>query len=129
MKKLILLPALFIVLTAGAQSVQYKKIEVTHFTKERDITSKLIKYKPGKIVISGNSINIEGQPSLTFAYKGATEAEDELYTSQTYVCISEGKNGLLRALKCVLFFTPKHELCDVVVKIGNTNTDYCITDK
>ena len=129
MKKLILAPALFIVLTAGAQSVQYKKIEVTHFTKDRNITSKLIKYKPGKIVIGDNFINIEGQPSLTIASKGQTEAEDELYTSQTYVCIAEGKNGLLRALKCVLFYTPKHEICDVVVKRGNTNTDYCITDK
>lgn len=129
MKSYLLLPALFIVLTAGAQTVQYKKIEISHFNKDRDITSKTIKYRPGKITIGDTSITIDGLQNLTIAFKGKTEAEDELYTSQTYVCITETAKGRVKALKCVLLFTPNKQLCDVIVKDGSKNTDYCITDK
>jgi hypothetical protein len=128
MKRIIItLAALAITALTHAQT--YVKVETARFNKEGDITSKTIKYKPGNITIGDHFINIEGQPSLTIVTKGKTEAEDELYTSQTYVCIAEAKNGALKALKVVLFYTPKKQLCDLIVKNGHSNVDYCFTEK
>ena len=125
MKKLLIIPALFIVFSAKAQT--YQKIETTHFDKGRNITSKLTKYKSGNIVIAAKYILIDGT-QYSIGSRGKIEAEDELYTSQEYICITELKSGSLKALKLVLFFTPNKELCDVIVKSGNSNVDYCIKD-
>jgi hypothetical protein len=126
MKRLLLVASLFIVTQGHAQT--YQKIETTHFDRNRNITSKLTKYKSGSIKIASNYILVDDK-QYSIGSRGKMEAEDELYTSQEYICITESKNGALRALKVVLFFTPKKELCDLIVKSGNSNIDYCITDK
>lgn len=126
-KSILLIASLFIIATAQAQT--YQKIETTHFDKSGAISSKLVKYKSGTIQIGESFINIEGVKSLTIVSKGKAEAQDEGYTASEYVCITETKAGNLKALKVVLFYTPKRELCDLIVKNGKTNTDYCITDK
>lgn len=124
MKKLILLPALFIALIGKAQS--YQKIEISHF-KGDNLTSKTIKYTPGIVKISDKTITVDDK-EYTIARTGATEAEDELYTSREYLCIYEHK-GSLKPLKIVLIYTPKKLLCDLIVKSGKTSSDYCFTDK
>lgn len=126
MKKLLLLPALFIVMIAKAQT--YQKIETTHFDKDRNITSKLTKYKSGTIRIENGFIQVDDK-QYQIGTQGQTEPQDEGYTSREYLCITESKTGALKALKLVLMYTPKKELCDLILKSGKTNTDYCITDK
>jgi hypothetical protein len=133
MKKLFLIPALFIVFSAHAQTKQYIRIETTHFTKERDIKSKTIKYDGGTVDIGINSFTIDKEAPKPVYYaiakKGKIEPQDEGYTATEYLCIAEDNKGRVKAVKVVLFYTPKRELCDLVVKEGSKNTDYCITDK
>jgi hypothetical protein len=82
MKKLLLLPSLLFVLTASAQTAQYKRIETTHFKGDK-LSSKVINYKSGNISMGDSFINIEGLKSFTIVSKGQTEAEDEGYYSRT----------------------------------------------
>lgn len=126
MKRLLLLPSLLLILTAHAQT--FKKIETTHFKGEQ-VSSKLIKYTTGKITIGDNFINVEGLKSFTIVRKGPNEPQDEGYTASEYLCISESKTGALKVLKIVLYYTPTKQLCDLIVKNGKTNVDYCLTDK
>jgi hypothetical protein len=125
MKKLLLLPSLLFVLIASAQT--YQKIEVSHFGKEGNITSKTIKYKPGNVKITDKSITVDDKV-YTIVRTGSPELQDEGYTATEYLCIAETKSAV-KALKIVLLFTPKKQLCDVIVKTGKTSADYCLTDK
>jgi len=132
MKKLILISALFLVTTVQAQTKQYVKIETSHFKGEA-ISSKTIKYEGGTVDINSKTITIDKEAPQPKYYqivsKGSDEPQDEGFYAVEYVCITETKKGLLKALKCVLFYSPKNELTDVVVKEGHKNVDYCLTDK
>lgn len=131
MKKLLLIPALFIVMSARAQTKQYIKIETTHYTKDRQVKSKLIKFEGGTIDISDKIISIDKEaPKPQFfdiARVGKPEREDEGYTSTEYICLTVTKSGGLKAVKIIALYTPKNELCDLIVKTNTTNVDYCLT--
>lgn len=132
MKKLILIASLFVVFTAQAQTVQYIKIETTH-RKADKVTSKLTKYEGGTLDIDSKIISIDKEaPKPQFydiARVGQPEKEDEGYTSKEYVCITLTKSGGLKAVKIIALYTPGGKLCDLIVRNGNTSTDYCVTDK
>lgn len=134
MKKLLLIIAIAVVSASQtkAQTKQYQKIEVTKFKGEA-IASKLTKYKGGTIDIDSKIISIDKEaPKPQFydiARVGAKEAQDEGYYAVEYICITITKSGSMKAVKVVAMYTPKNQLCDLIVKNGKTNTDYCITDK
>lgn len=133
-KKLILISALIIVTIgyANAQTKQYLRIETTHF-KGDNMSSKLVKYTGGTIDIEGKQISIDKEapkPSYyTVVSQKAAEPEDEGYYSVEYICITENKKGIPKAVVLVAIYTPKKQLCDLIVKNGKTNVDYCLTDK
>lgn len=128
-KSLLLLPALFIVLSSHAQT--YKKIEVVKFNGNQ-YAGKSVINQSGKVSINAKTITIENGGVLQTYHivsKGSNEPQGEGFYAVEYVCIAETKKGVVRALKCVLFYSPKNELTDVVVKEGHKNIDYCLTDK
>lgn len=132
MKKLLLIPALFIVMTsAQAQTKQYIKIETAHYTKDRQVKSKLIKFGGGTIDIDAKIISIDKEAPkpqfYTIASVGKPEKEDEGYTSTEYICLTVTKSGGLKAVRIIAIYTPKNELCDLIVKTNTTNVDYCLT--
>lgn len=114
---------------AQAQTGKYIRVETTRFDKTGAVTAKQIYYKRGQVEVGQSFINIEGIKSLTIVTRGKAQAQDEGYTAYECVCISESKTGTLKALKCVLYYRPDKALCDVIIKTGRSNTDYCLTDK
>lgn len=131
MKKLILISALFLVTGVKAQTKQYVKIETSHF-KGETISSKTIKYEGGTVDINSKTITIDKKAPQPKYYqivsKGSNEPQDEGFYAVEYVCITETKKGLLKALKLVAIYSPKNELADLIVKTGSKHIDYCIID-
>lgn len=113
MKKLLLISTLFLVAAAHAQTIRYTKIETIQPGK-----GKTTQHRAGTIEVGIDFISIDGVKTYLVT-RGQIEAEDELYTSQECVSVS--------GVRYVLFYTPNKKLCDVVVKTGKVNVDYCIT--
>lgn len=131
LKAIMLIACLLLVLTAKSQTRQYTRIETTHF-KGDNASSRTIRYEGGTIDIDGTSLTIDKEAPkpqyYTLVSKGTREPEDENYYSVTYWVSSETKAGKPRVAKCVLMYSPKHELVDVIIKNGRTNVDYVFKD-
>lgn len=132
-KTLITIASLFVVLTAGAQTRQYIKIETTHFRADK-VYSKAIKYEGGTIDFTDKIISIDkeaNKPQLfDIARSGDFQPEDEGYLSKEYICLTTTKTGGLKAVKIIAIYTPKKVLCDLIVKQGKSSSiDYCLTEK
>jgi len=133
-RKLLLMSCILVVFIgySHAQTKQYLRVETTHFKQDR-LSSKTVKYEGGTIDIEPKVITIDKEAPKPIYYaivsKAAPEAQDEGYYVVEYLCIVQDKKGNPKALKVVAFYSPKKELCDLVVKKGNTRVDYCIIDK
>lgn len=133
-KKLLLIGAVSMVMLsqAKAQTKQYLRIETTHFKSDK-MSSKLVKYEGGTIDIEGKTITVDKEAPKPYYYTVVSfkspEPEDEGYYSVEYLCITEDKKGNPKAIRVVAIYTPKKQLCDLIVKNGKTNVDYCLTDK
>jgi hypothetical protein len=131
MKKLILIASLFVIATASAQTVQYTKIETTHFKGDKP-SSKVIKFEGGTVDIDSKIISIDKEAPKPMFYDivkvGKPEQEDENYTSVEYLVITTTAKNAIKALKIVAIYDPKHRLADLIVKNGHSNIDYCIRD-
>jgi hypothetical protein len=128
MKKLLIIPALFIVLSSQAQT--YKKIEVVKFNGDK-YAGKTVINQSGKVSINAKTITIENGGVLEVYHivsKGSNEPQDEGFYAVEYVCTTNGNKLAVMRLKLVAFYSPKNELADLIVKTGSEHLDYCIID-
>lgn len=132
MKKILLIASLFVVTVCQAQTKQYIKVETTKF-KSGKMSSMLTKYEGGTVEIDNKLISIDKEaPKPQFydiARIGAKEAQDEGFYAVEYLCLTLTKSGAMKAAKILCIYSPKNELCDVIIKSKNISTDYCLTEK